>query len=117
MAFKTGYRNWTDYRKLPGLLEIDFHFSGQEITTSYYERMDDVWHMALNAIIKAQKEGKDHVLFTHGCSTSRNGATTSRSQIRKLMRSKIATPFILRSQCIQHETVFVVVIRPLKFDA
>ncbi len=40
--------------------------------------------------------------------------TTARSVIRGLMRSKAATPYIVRNQCIQHHSCFVAAIRPLK---
>lgn len=55
--------------------------------------------------------------FNQGCFTSRLGKTTSRSQVPKLMASKKATPYILRSQCIQHDSAFVAAIRPLAPDA
>jgi hypothetical protein len=78
----------------------------------YWERMDSVWDRALEALEKAQEQGVSYVLFTHGWSTSSPGKTTARSQVRKLMRSPTATPYILRSECIQHESVFVAAIRP-----
>src|ERR1035437_9916430 len=56
-------------------------------------------------------------MFLHGWSTSRPGNTTSRSQVRKLMQSKESTPYIVRRDCIQHDTVFVAAIRPLKFGS
>jgi hypothetical protein len=39
------------------------------------------------------------------------GKTTARSQVRRFIRSKAATPFIERARCIQHETVFVAKVR------
>ena len=107
--------NWADYRKtLDGLVECDFHWSKEEHVGNYYENMDRVWNKALETLKKAQLEGKKHVLFTHGWSNSRRGATTSRSQVRKLMRSRVSTPFIIKSRSIQHNSVFVAAIRQLK---
>ena len=112
--FKRESKDWVVYRELPNLLEVDFHY-GDSIGSngSYHENMEAVYTDSLNALIDAQKNGKEYVLFTHGSSTSRRGATTSRSQVRKLMRSKDATPYIIRKNSIQHRTVFVAAIKPL----
>lgn len=111
--FKKGSGDWTQYRKLQPSIEIDFHYSeyGQR-EVSYWEAMDRAWNEALGALKRAYQEGMPYVIFTHGSSTSRLGKTTARSQVRTLMRSKDATPYIIRSECIQHETVFVAAIRP-----
>lgn len=111
------YGNWTDYRRLPDLWEIDFHNAGQEYKGSYYDIMEEVKSDTLNLLKKAQDDGVQHVLFVHGHSTSRPGKTTTRSQIRSVMRSKEATPYIIRKECIQHYTVFVAKIRPLPSKA
>ena len=111
--FKKGYGDWTQYRKLPQAIEVDFHYSDfgpREVP--YDEAMDAVWTTAFEAIQKAYNQGVQYVIFRHGWSTSRRGNTTTRSQIRKLMRSRDATPYIRRSACIQHESVFVAAIRP-----
>ncbi len=105
--------NWVAFRKLPNLMECDFHWAGETPAGSYWQHMESVWNVALGCLREAQIQGKQFVLFTHGGSTSRIGKTTSRSQVRKLMRSKEATPYILRDQCIQHDSVFVAAIRPL----
>lgn len=110
--FKHRSINWVEYRRLPNVLEVDFHWSGEEYSGNYYENMELVRQRALKAIQQAQEEGRQFVLFTHGHSTSRNGSITARSQVRGLMRSKDATPFILRSECIQQSSVFVAAIRP-----
>jgi hypothetical protein len=68
----------------------------------------------LSAIREAYTRGVPYVLLVHGNSTSRPGKTTQRSMIRSLMRSKDATPYIVRSECIQHHTVFVAKIRSPK---
>ena len=74
--------------------------------------MDRVWSVAEDAIRRAHAMGLRYVLFTHGASTSRPGQTTARSMIRSLLRGKEMTPFILRAQCIQHDTCFVAALRP-----
>lgn len=112
--FKSSSCNWTDFRQLPDLVEVDFHWSDRGTHHNYWESMEAVYNTAINALANAQKDGKKNVLFRHGSSTSRIGKTTARSQIRKAMLSKEATPFIIRSQSIQHETVFIASIRPLK---
>jgi hypothetical protein len=63
---------------------------------------------------EAQRNGRSHIMFIHGSSTSRPGQTTARSQVRKFMRSSAATPFIERKHCIQHDTVFVAKLRRLR---
>jgi hypothetical protein len=111
MPFKKENRNWTEYRNLPNLIEVDFHRSGNG-QHHYWDSMEQVMSDALS-IIKSAYESKQicHVLFTHGWSTSRRGKTTTRSQIRTLMRSKEATPYIDRKLCIQHDSIFVAAIR------
>lgn len=110
--FKRESGDWKEYRSLPDLMEIDFHRSGGCHQGSYYEKMSAVSCEAFEALASAYEEGKKFILFKHGSSTSYNGKSTSRSVVRGLMRSKEATPFIIRSQCIQHDSVFVAAIRP-----
>lgn len=110
-TFRPGGGSWTDYRGLPNLTEVDFHWSGR-MSGSYWENMQEVYETALDAIRSAQDGGISYVMLRHGSSTSGPGKTTSRSVIRGLMRSPEATPFIVRSRCIQHPTVFVAAIRP-----
>jgi len=116
MKFKRGTGNWTQYRKLQPAFEVDFHERGSVRGSyeSYSERMEGVWKESLDALKTAQANGCKYVLFMHGSSTSRPGQTTSRSQVRTLMRSKEATPYVIRNQCVQHNSVFVAVIRPRK---
>ena len=73
--------------------------------------MENIGHEALDALKSAYENGKQHVIFTHGASTSGPGKTTSRSQVLKLMRSPVATPYIIRGDCVQHATVFIAAIR------
>lgn len=112
-SYKTG--DWVQYRQLPDLIEVDFHWVGEN-GGSYYENMDAVWERALSALAQAYTQDKKFVLFTHGWSTSGMGKTTARSQVRRLMRSKFATLYISRDTCIQHDSVFVAAIRPKKIQ-
>jgi hypothetical protein len=116
MRWKVAGGDWTRFRNLPGKkIEVDFHWSesGRE-RRPYYERMDEVHSEALNALKLAQENGTKYIIFTHGWSTSRLGKTTARSVVRSLMRSPEATPYIVRRDCVQHETVFVAAIRPAR---
>ena len=106
--------DWIEYRNLSGLKEIDLHFAGEESVGSYWENMAQIKKLTLNALYQAQEEGVQHLLFKHGWSTSRRGNTTSRSVVRGVMRSKEATPYIIRKECIQHDSVFVAKIRAKK---
>lgn len=111
--FKNESGDWTRYRRLPNLMEVDFHDSERgRRHVPYYEAMDHVWIRALDAIKTAHEQGQQYVLFTHGWSTSRPGKTTARSQVRSLMRSRDATPYIIRKESVQHDSVFVAAIRP-----
>ena len=115
MKFKYAFRNWVEYRALlADMLECDFHWANETSTGLYHENMQAVWDAALKALINAQAAGKKYVMFTHGGSTSRIGKTTSRSQVRKLMRSKEATPYLFRRDCIEQDTVFIAAIRSPK---
>ncbi len=112
--FKQGSGNWTKYRDLPGThIEVDFHYSDDgPRECSYQEAMGEVYDVALSNIREAYENGMEHVIFIHGWSTSRRGNTTARSIVRRLMRSKESTPYIIKAHSIQHETVFVAAIRP-----
>ena len=117
--FKAGHGDWSQYQNLPDLMEVDLHWSDfrrRELgpPVDYYEKMGKVWDTVKEALETAQREGKRYVLFTHGWSTSRRGNTTARSQVRSLMRSKEATPYIIRKECIQHNSVFVAAIRQIE---
>lgn len=115
--FQEGFGNWTEYRKLPGVIEVDFHHDPRprgELgpPVPYDERMSDVWQKAIDALELAYTDPSVHyIIFTHGRSTSRLGKTTARSQVRNAMRSKQATPYIDRKRCIQHDSVFVAALK------
>ena len=115
MKFKYANQNWVEYRALlANMVECDFHWASDASKGLYHENMQAVWDAALTALIDAQVTGKKYVMFTHGGSTSRIGKTTSRSQVRKLMRSKEATPYLVRRDCIEQDTVFIAAIRSPK---
>jgi hypothetical protein len=110
--FKSEAGNWVNYRAL-NPLEINYHAEPGELDgLSYYERMDQTKVGVLKILKSAQQDDVSWVLFIHGSSTSRQGNTTYRSVIRGVMRSKDATPYIIRKECIQHPSVFVAAIRP-----
>ena len=112
--FKRELRDWTEYRKLDGRIqEYDCHF-GPDYGMDYYQLMACIYDGALKVLQDEYNAGGDWVLITHGWSTSRQGNITARSQIRKLMRGKDATPFIDRKRCIQHDSVFVAAIKKKK---
>jgi hypothetical protein len=107
--------NWTDYRKRFGLLpqdEIDLHYGRRDPHVRYEDVMSGVEETVLNALRQASERGRAYIMFTHGWSTSRMGKTTARSVVRRIMRSKAATPYIVRAGCIQHDSVFVAKVRP-----
>lgn len=106
--------DWKNYRARFHLLpsdEIDLHFGRRDADTPYWEAMAKIDLLVREQVRKAQEDGRAFIMFIHGWSTSRRGKTTSRSVVRGFMRSKDATPFIVRAGCIQHETVFVAKIR------
>jgi hypothetical protein len=106
--------DWTEFRKLPGVREVDFHPDPNDDITMrlpYWEEMENVAKRALAALKDAYESGDQYVLFTHGWSTSHMGKTTSRSQVRKTMMSKEATPYIDRRRSIQHYSVFLAAVR------
>ncbi len=117
MRYEAG--SWTRYRELPDSFAVDFHkpdadeaADDEDDYLPYAVRMAEVHQRAIEALRTAFTEGYQHVIFLHGSSTSGPGMTTSRSVVRKLIRDKEATPYILRSRCIQHYSVFVAAIRP-----
>ena len=103
--------NWTEFRDRFDLDEVDLHFGRRDLGVRYDEAMSDVERLVKASLAKAQKAGRPYVMFIHGRSTSRPGQTTARSVVRQFMRSKEATSFIVRSECIVHPTVFVAKIR------
>ncbi len=111
--FKKGTGDWTQYRSLRPNKEIDFHLSEQGPRDISYEgAMFDIGEKTLEEVKNAYEKGIPYLIFTHGNSTSRPGKTTALAVVRGLMRGKEVTPYIIRKECIQHESVFVTVIRP-----
>lgn len=111
-VFKSDYRNWIEFRKLPDLEEHSMHWQGSDGCLGFHENMAAVLTYVERALRAAQQNGKQYVMFCHGRSTSGIGTTSTRSQVRKFMRSKAATELILRKNCFQHDSVFVAAIRP-----
>jgi len=110
-AWKQEEGEWTEYRRLPLCVEVDFHRAWREDRTTYRDGMVEVGNDAFAAIETAHRFGLKYVIFTHGRSTSGPGKTTARSMVRELMRSPASTPFIQRRDCIQHPSCFVAAIR------
>jgi hypothetical protein len=104
--------DWTRFRNLPNLMEIDFHphsFVGE--FNCFWDKMRYVEEKTESAIIEAYEKGYDYLLVTHGHSTSRPFMTTSRSIVRTVFRSKEITKYVFKKECIQHYSVFVFCIR------
>lgn len=114
--FRTESCNWTAYRKLPNVLELDFHSSDYcSGKISPAQAMEHIRDELLQRLKSEYASGKfKFLLITHGFSGFSSGRRTTRSVIRRLMRSSDATPYIVRNKCIQHERVFVAAIRPLQ---
>jgi hypothetical protein len=74
----------------------------------------DFHNRTISTLKKSQREGYEYVLCTHGSSTSRQGAQTARSVVRKIMRGKVGTPYLLRKNCIDYGSSFLAAIRPKK---
>ncbi len=115
--FKKGQGSWSEYPRLPGVVVVDYHHDYREPRElgppmQYYEKMANAYEKTIDALRNALADPTTrYVLFTHGSSTSRLGKTTARSQVRKVMRSKEATPFICRKQCVQYESAFLASIK------
>ncbi len=94
MTFIRERRNWVEYRQLPGVYEVDFHycdFGPREVP--YGEAMANVKEMTLKALKEARADPLiQYVLFRHGSSTSGPFRETARSVVRRVMRSKESTP-------------------------
>ena len=103
---------WPDLRKFEPSREVDFHFDGQERMVDYWEAMSNIQDVVRKTLANAQRDCIPYVLFTHGSSTSRRGKTTARSVVRGFMRSPAATPLIIRKECIQNQSAFLVRVRP-----
>ena len=113
--FQQDSGDWTQYRSrfdLSECDEIDLHLGERDKSIPYDAVMAELTSIIEGSLNEAQRKGRAYVMFVHGSSTSGPGKTTARSQVRSFMRSKAATSFIERKYCIQHETVFVLKVRP-----
>jgi len=79
---------------------------------SRWETMNTLWETSLKELKKAQEDGLNFLVIKHGKSPNKRGQVSIGSQIRTLIRSHAAGPYIFRSKCIQYESAFVVAIRP-----
>ena len=56
--FKRESKDWTEYRKLPDLIEVDFHWANETSGGSYYDNMSNVLHIALESLKKATNKAR-----------------------------------------------------------
>ena len=111
--FKTGFGDGREWKNHPKSSVTDFHY-GKDHGMEHWELVER-WHKeTMDALIKAQKEGCDYILFSHGSSSSRQGWQTARSEVRKIMHGKEGTPFIIRKNCIDYGSSFLAAIQPKK---
>ena len=92
--------------------QANVRFGERDPHVRYYDVMADVENRVRQSLKAAQEARRPYVMFIHGWSTSRRGQTTARSVVRGFIRSKEATPLVVRADCIQHKTVFIAKIRP-----
>jgi hypothetical protein len=113
--FKYEDGNWTRFRQELDLTpddEVDLHFGRRDRwANDYDEAMGEVARIVEESLTSAQDKDRQWLMFIHGWSTSHPGKKTARSVVRGFMRSPAATKFIVRQECIQHETVFVAKIK------
>jgi len=83
--------DWTRFRNLPGLGEVDFHRSGVGYGGHHDAVMAGISDELLEALQEAKDDGTKYVLFTHGSSTSEGWKK--------------------RTACVQHSSVFLAAIR------
>jgi hypothetical protein len=72
--FQSGSGNWTQYRSQFNLSrsdEIDLHFGKRDRELSYWEAMAGVTDVVVAKLNEARRNGRSHVMFVHGASTSR----------------------------------------------
>ena len=59
MRFQTANGDWTEFRKQPEIVEVDFHFSEAESReVPYWEAMEGVYEVALEALQDAYRNGR-----------------------------------------------------------
>jgi hypothetical protein len=110
--FKKDTVDWKEYKALPRVSQVDFPYSkGEPTNVMYFVELSNTRAMALDALQIGFERGDKYVIFTHGHAASTIGKTTARSQVRALMRSKEASPYIVREECIQQEEVFIAALR------
>ena len=91
--FTQGTGNSSQYRVRNQAPSPNYHHHEQRSGKPYQNRMHAVYEGTLEALRNAFEAGYESIIFEHGRSTSRNGKTTARSEVRSLMRSKEAKPY------------------------
>jgi len=101
--------DWDFLKYLGKIYYVDFYLPEGK---SFYEKMEQSHRIVINSLKYAQDQGYDYVLFNYGASTSRPVLGSPRSAVRSIMRSKEAAPYTIKKKSIQHESVFLVAIKP-----
>ena len=109
--FNAGIGDGREWKKHHSISVVDYH-DGPDHGMAYWELLEDFRNRTMEALRKAQEEGIEYVLFTHGSSTSRQGFQTARSEVRKIMRGSEGTSFIIRKKCIDYGSSFLAAIQP-----
>lgn len=104
----------TDLKGKKNIREISVATCGtvSKAAQSRWETMNRLWDTAFQALKDAHEDGLKFLVIKHGKSPNKRGQVSIGSQVRTLVRSHAAGPYILRSKCIQYESAFVVAIRP-----
>jgi hypothetical protein len=109
--FKPFHGDWITLRSL-NPREVDLNFGRRERDKEYGQMMEDLRNRVAAELREAQEHGQQYVLFRHGSAASLGwSGTTARSAVRSFMRSADATPFVVRKECLQGDSVFLARIR------
>jgi len=101
----------TEWRKLCrdlNYLRVDIPLSGP----NYHDTLSRAHQIALDGLKQAQKEGYDYLLLVHGHGSP--GQTTPASIVRKLIRSKESTPYVIKLRSKKYDDVLLAAIRRKK---
>jgi len=101
--------SWRDLSQLTSPpIEVDYRGdTNKPDGLAYWQRMDQTFKAALEILKQAHKGGNTYVMFRRGLSTLRRSADYAPITIRKLMRSKEATRYIIQKNRIQQPSVFL----------
>jgi hypothetical protein len=111
--FNAGVGDGREWKNHLNSMVVDYH-DGKDHGMAYWELLESFCKRTMEALKKAQEDGIDYILFTHGSSTSRQGFQTARSEVRKIMKGRKGTPYIIRKKCIDYGSSFLAAIRPVE---